>query len=140
MDGGNPRAERRQRRVIIVLLGRKDRRTMAAWFWLKAVPWSAILANAPALVDSARKLIERRNQASLNVGSADISDPTLLGQRLQALERRQQQTVELLESLARSNEQLTRAVAVLRTRALWGLVIVLALNVALAVLAVLLLR
>ena len=107
---------------------------MAAWLWLKAVPWSTLLANAPALVDSARKLIERRNtQAS--AGALDTSDPSAVAGRIQALERRQQQLAELLESLAESNEKLVAAVAALRARAVWTGRIMLALAIAVALLA-----
>ncbi|HWQ39620.1 MAG TPA: hypothetical protein VNM24_13620 [Burkholderiales bacterium] len=102
-----------------------------SWLWLKSVPWGTILASAPALVDSARKLLERRTQTAPPPGTG-ASDPTLLGQRIQALEARQQQMAELLESLARNNEQLTAAVQYLRARAAWNfrIAVVLALAVA----------
>lgn len=91
-----------------------------AWFWLKAVPWGTIIANAPQLVDSARKIIERRNFAQRPDGDPVSADPVSLARRVAALEARQQQIAELVESLAKSNEQLIRALQVLRIRAVWA--------------------
>jgi hypothetical protein len=91
-----------------------------AWFWLKAVPWSTIIANAPQLVNSARKIIERRN-----VGQAEIdpsaTDPAALARRVQVLEARQQQIAELVESLAKSNEQLIQAIQYVKLRLTWAI-------------------
>lgn len=108
-----------------------------AWLWLKAVPWSTILANAPALVDGARKLIERRSQErQQGLEFADASNPAVVTQRLQAVEKRQQEVMELLESLANSNQQLAQAVASLRVRAAWSLRIALALAVVVVILLI----
>lgn len=92
-----------------------------AWFWLKAVPWGTIIANAPQVVDSARKIIERRNPASQPDDDPVSTDPTALARRVAALESRQQKIAELVESLAKSNEQLIRALQVLRLRATWAI-------------------
>jgi hypothetical protein len=101
-----------------------------AWFWLKAVPWSTILANAPAVVDGARKLIERRNQErQQGLDPADPATASAVANRLQAVEKRQQEIMELIESLAKSNHQLVRALESLRVRAAWSLRIALALAV-----------
>jgi hypothetical protein len=102
-----------------------------SWLWLKDVPWGTILASAPALVDSARKLLERRSQTTQQAGvDAGGSDPAALVARIQALEARQQKIAELIESLARSNEQLTAAVQYLRSRAAWNFRIAIVLAIA----------
>jgi hypothetical protein len=107
-----------------------------SWLWLKAVPWGTVLATAPALVDSARKLLERRAQAAQPATTDPAaSDPAALLRRIQLLEGRQQQIAELLESLATSNEQLSAAVQYLRARSVWNFRIAVALALALAVLA-----
>jgi hypothetical protein len=107
-----------------------------SWLWLKAVPWGTVLATAPALVDSARKLLERRAQAAQQVAPAPAaSDPAALVRRIQLLEGRQQQIAELLESLATSNEQLSAAVQYLRGRAVWNFRIAVVLALAVAALA-----
>lgn len=108
-----------------------------AWLWLKAVPWTTILANAPALVDGARKLIERRSQdRHQGVESADASSPAAITQRVRAVEKRQEEVMELLESLAKSNQQLAHAVASLHARAAWSLRIALVLAVVVAILMI----
>lgn len=107
-----------------------------SWLWLKAVPWGTVLATAPALVDSARKLLERRAQATLGATSdTTASDPAALVRRIQRLEGRQQQIAELLESLATSNEQLSAAVQYLRARSVWNFRIAVVLALVVAVLA-----
>ena len=106
-----------------------------SWLWLKAVPWTTILATAPALVDSARKLLERRGEnLQQPAGGATAPDPAALIGRIQALEARQQQIAEIVESLARSNEQLTSAVQYLRSRVVWNFRIAVVLAIAVAVL------
>lgn len=104
-----------------------------SWLWLKAVPWTTILATAPALVDSARKLLERRGENfQQGGGGASVPEAAALIGRIQALEARQQQIAEMVESLARSNEQLTSAVQYLRSRAAWNFRIALVLAIAVA--------
>jgi len=107
-----------------------------SWLWLKAVPWGTVLATAPALVDGARKLLERRAQTAQQVASEPAtSEPAALVRRIQLLEARQQQIAELLESLATSNEQLLTAVQYLRARSAWNFRITVVLALAVAVLA-----
>lgn len=91
-----------------------------AWFWLKAVPWGTIIANAPQLVDSARKIIERRNVGQTETDT-NAADPAALVKRVQALETRQQQIAELVESLAKSNEQLIQAIQYVKLRLTWAI-------------------
>lgn len=83
-----------------------------AW-WLKAVP--LILANAPALVDGARKLLDKRRTAGDEL-RADANDEGAIAQRLALLENRERKTLELIESLAGSNQQLMEAVRWLQRR------------------------
>ncbi len=83
-----------------------------AW-WLKAVP--LILANAPALVDGARKLLDKRRTAGDEL-RADANDEGAIAQRLALLENRERKTLELIESLAGSNQQLIEAVRWLQRR------------------------
>jgi hypothetical protein len=81
-------------------------------WWLKAVPWSMILANAPAVVEGARKLLDKRRSP----GQA-ADDDAGVAERVAALESRERRMIELIESLARSNQQLIEAIDVLRRRA-----------------------
>jgi hypothetical protein len=83
-------------------------------WWLKAVPWSMILANAPAVVEGARKLLDKRRSPgppAADGGEAGVAE------RVAALESRERRMLELIESLASSNQQLIEAIDVLRRRA-----------------------
>jgi len=82
-------------------------------WWLKAVP--LILANAPTLVDGARKLLEKRRSP----GTGDRGNGAESGSaehRLTLLENRERKMLELIESLATSNQQMIEAIAALRQR------------------------
>lgn len=87
-----------------------------AW-WLKAVPWSVIIANTPALVDSARKLLDKHRGGSSAVRPAPEQEDGSAGQRIAELESRQRKMLELIESLASSNQQMMEAIVWLRSRA-----------------------
>ena len=100
-----------------------------AW-WHKAVPM--ILANAPGIVDSARKLLEKRRTASDEV-RIDANDEGAIAQRLALLENRERKTLELIESLAARNQQLIEAVSGLQRRARINLGISIALAIGLLV-------
>lgn len=83
-------------------------------WWLKAVP--LILANAPALVDGARKMLDKRRPVADGArGGAGEEGP--VEQRLALLENRERKMLELIESLATSNQQMIEAIAALRQRA-----------------------
>jgi hypothetical protein len=101
-----------------------------AW-WLKAVPWSMIIANAPALVEGARKLLDKRRMPDAAEAPGN-GDPVV--QRLAALEGRERKVLELIESLAQSNQQLIVAVQLLqrRMRLALGAGVVLAVMLAIA--------
>ena len=106
-----------------------------SWLWLKAVPWSTIIANAPTIVDGARKLLDRRGTPA-ETGEVIASDPASLAQRLRVVELRQQEMLDVIDQLANSNEQLTEAVTYLRARAVFNFRLSLALGVILAVLVI----
>ncbi len=97
-------------------------------FWLKAVPWSTIISNAPTIVGGAKKLaaLVRNQPDAAPVDLAVRSDSALtnaastiaiLERRVQALEKQQQETAELLRALADNNAQMTRALEALHRRA-----------------------
>jgi hypothetical protein len=106
-----------------------------SWLWLKAVPWSTIISNAPTIVDGARKLLDRRGTAA-DVADEQASDPGSLAQRLRIVELRQQEMLEVIDKLANSNEQLTEAVTYLRARAVFNFRLSVVLGVVLAVVVV----
>jgi hypothetical protein len=99
-------------------------------WWLKAVPWSVIIANAPALVEGARKLLDKRR--STEAGDLPV-DETSLARRLAALEGRERRMLELIESLANSNQQLIVALDGMRRRLRIGFAVAIALAIGLLV-------
>jgi hypothetical protein len=87
---------------------------------LKAIPWSAILANAPALAQSARALLSEtgaRRDARESPAAMDT-----LAERIAALERRDRDTAELVAQLVAQNTALMTATEVLVARVRWLLV------------------
>jgi hypothetical protein len=114
--------------------------TDMAWIWLKSVPWATILSNAPALVDSTRRLIEKVRSSPPEGVRGEMADATIMQRRVVELQAQQTQTAELLQSLAKSNQDVAQAIAVLtgRVRLLSRVIALLAL--ALLVLALLWLR
>ncbi|NIO42272.1 MAG: hypothetical protein GTO41_20245 [Burkholderiales bacterium] len=106
-----------------------------SWLWLKAVPWGTIIANAPTIVEGARKLLERRAAAGELVDDS-ASDPASVAQRLRIVELRQQEMLDVIDKLANSNEQLTEAVTYLRARAAFNFRLALVLTVVVAILVV----
>jgi hypothetical protein len=95
--------------------------------WLKAVPWSAIIANAPLVVDSAKKLVSLvrskpapATQAGPSPAGASADGPpaelAVLQTRIRQLEEEQRQASELLRSMAENNAQMVQALDYLRAR------------------------
>jgi hypothetical protein len=82
-------------------------------WWLKAVP--LILANAPTLVDSARKLLDKKRAGNGARGGGEETGS--VEHRITLLENRERKMLELIESLASSNQQMIQAIAALRQRA-----------------------
>lgn len=97
-------------------------------WWLKAIPWSVVIANAPAVVDGVKKLLDKRRAGAPEAGAP----PQTLEARVAGLEQRERAALALLESLASSNEQLIAIIGVLRRRARIQLGISAALAVGLA--------
>lgn len=102
---------------------------------LKYVPWSDVIANAPVVVDGAKKLwsaTARKTDAAAAAddGAAAVATQQderaqLLG-RVAALEREQSElrqrllaSSELIKALAEQNAQAVRQIEVIRVRVLW---------------------
>src|SRR6185295_3674034 len=94
--------------------------------WLKAVPWSTIIANAPLLVDGAKKLasmVRSKPESAVAVrpaGSTFTGGPqselAWLQERVERLEEEQRQSAELLRKMAETNAQMAQALEYLRAR------------------------
>ncbi|MDD2546746.1 MAG: hypothetical protein PHI55_10770 [Burkholderiaceae bacterium] len=87
---------------------------------LKLVPWSDVIEATPQLVQAARRLLGNRGKGN-DTARADAdalagSGSHGLAQRLERLERQQQESVELLESLAEHHARLVQAIEALRRR------------------------
>jgi hypothetical protein len=80
---------------------------------IKAIPWAALLANAPALAESARRLVSDTRARRGSPTSADIAT---LVERIAALEQRDRETVELIAQLTAQNAALTAVAEVLEAR------------------------
>jgi hypothetical protein len=106
-----------------------------SWLWLKVVPWSTIISSAPAIVEGARQLLDRRGTGTEAVDMG-ASDPGTLAHRLRIVELRQQEMLDVIDSLAKSNEQLTEALTYLRSRAVFNFRIAIVLGVIVAVLVI----
>jgi hypothetical protein len=110
-------------------------------FALKAVPWADVVQAAPHIVKGARRLFNsaRQSQAPIepSVWSGDVDDPAAVHARLsqleaglQAVDREQQESAELIRSLAEQNARLVEAIEIMRARVrlLLALTILLALG------------
>jgi hypothetical protein len=85
---------------------------------LRAIPWTAILANAPALAQSARALLsEARRSSPESPAKLDT-----LAERVAALEQRDRETAEVIAQLVAQNTALMTATEVLVARVRWLLV------------------
>lgn len=95
--------------------------------WLKAVPWSTIIANAPLLVDGAKKLasmvrskpesaVAVRPPAGGTFTGGPQSEFAWLQERIERLEEEQRQSAELLRTMAETNAQMAQALEYLRAR------------------------
>ena len=94
--------------------------------WLKSVPWSSIISNAPLIVDGAKKLVSlvkskpavEATSPAVDTGARDTqSQIGALRARIQRLEEEQKQAAELLRAMAESQAQMTQLLDALRTRA-----------------------
>jgi hypothetical protein len=135
-ESSGRRPDRALRLHCYYLSQREDKEANSmSWLWLKVVPWRTIISNAPAIVEGARQLLDRRGTGTEAV-DMDASDPGNLAHRLRIVELRQQEMLDLIDSLAKSNEQLTKAVTYLRARAAFNFRLSLALGVAVVILIV----
>jgi hypothetical protein len=100
-------------------------RLLMSPLWLKSLPWSTIISNAPLIVDGAKKLVSlvKSKPAAEEVPLAPdtfTGDPRSelisLRARIQRLEEEQRQAAELIRAMAESQAQMTRVVDALRAR------------------------
>ncbi len=102
---------------------------------LKLIPWGDVVESAPAVLNAAKKLLERRAGAPRAPAPSD--DPLAsLQQELSGLRDEQRRAAELISSLAAQNERLVEAVEILRIRTRVLMYASLALTAALIALAV----
>jgi hypothetical protein len=100
---------------------------------LKIIPWGTILDNAPALARSAEQLL--LGTKARRVPPASVSDLQSAVARIEVLERRDQETAQLLADLSAQMAAMAIATEVLQARGRWLLALCLALTVSVAVLA-----
>ncbi len=94
--------------------------------WLKSLPWSSIISNAPLIVDGAKKLVSLVKSKPAAEGIPPVPDSfagdprsevgALLA-RVQRLEEEQRQAAELVRAMAESQAQMTEVLEALRARA-----------------------
>ena len=94
--------------------------------WLKSLPWSTIISNAPLIVDGAKKLVsmvkskpaaETTSPATDTFSGDPRSEVGALLLRVQRLEEEQRQAAELVRAMAESQAQMTQVLEALRARA-----------------------
>ena len=114
---------------------------------LKAVPWADVVQAAPQIVKGARRLFNSARQAEAvqvepSEPPGDMRDPSAVHARmrqleagLQALDREQQESAELIRSLAEQNARMVEAIEIMRARVrlLLALTILLSLGAIVAV-------
>jgi hypothetical protein len=86
------------------------------WLLLKAIPWDAILANAPSILRSADAL---RSKTKVRPEVASRNDIQALADRVAVLEQRDSEVAELLTSVTAQVAALTTAGKMLEARARW---------------------
>jgi len=90
--------------------------------WLKSLPWSTILSNAPLIVEGAKKLAalvkSKPADDALSQGAETFEgDPVLqLRARVQRLEEELRQASGLVRTMAESQAQMAQMVEALRRR------------------------
>ena len=100
---------------------------------LKIIPWGTILNNAPALARSAEQLL--KGTKTRRVPAASLNDVQGVVSRVEVLERRDQETAQLLADLSAQVAAMAIAIEVLQARGRWLLALCLALAASVAVLA-----
>jgi len=94
---------------------------------LRAIPWDAILANAPAIMRSTDTLLSETKVRP--AAAAARSDIQALVDRIAMLEQRDRETAELLTRVSTQVASLTTAAEVLEARARWLLWVAIAASV-----------
>ncbi|HZM61414.1 MAG TPA: hypothetical protein VFB85_16500 [Vicinamibacterales bacterium] len=94
---------------------------------LKAIPWSTILANAPAILRSANAMLSETKVRS--GAAASRNDVQALADRIAVLEQRDRDTAELVTRISAQVAALTTAGEVLEARARWLLAMAVAASV-----------
>ena len=98
--------------------------------WLKSLPWSTILSNAPLIVEGAKKLASlvksKPAEEAVSYGAdAFEGDPVLeisaLRARVARLEEEVRQSAELVRTMAESQAEMTQVLKALRTRMRWSM-------------------
>ncbi len=94
--------------------------------WLKSLPWSAMLSNAPLIVDGAKKLASLVKSKPAHEATSQRTDAlegnppaelSALRVRIRQLEEEQRQSAELVRTMAESQAQMAQMLEVLRVRA-----------------------
>jgi chromosome segregation ATPase len=104
--------------------------------WLKSVPWSTIVSNAPLIIGGAKKLVSLVQNKPAGAGEVTSGLPGTSGAgarpefaalqaRIQQLEQEQREAADLLRTMAQSHDQMVQALEALRRRARLGLYIAL---------------
>jgi hypothetical protein len=83
---------------------------------LSAIPWARILANAPVIARSADALL--RGTGAARAGDRD-AEHVRLAARVDALERTERETAELLNQASAQLAAITTAAEVLQARVQW---------------------
>jgi hypothetical protein len=92
-----------------------------AWGWaLTKVPWRALLAHAPTLVDAARRF--RRPAREPERTEAAAGDVEALKRAVQQLREREGQQAALLDELAKQAREMAIALEVLHARLRFALI------------------
>lgn len=83
---------------------------------LKLIPWGDVVESAPAVLNAAKKLLEKRAGAPRAPAPSPDDPFASLQQELSGLKDEQRRAAELISSLAAQNERLVEAVEILRVR------------------------
>lgn len=92
---------------------------MSGWITaFKAIPWAALIAAAPSIATSARKLWDavRKQEAPRLTGQGQAADQRALEEQIAELRKELTAASELVTNLAEQNARLIEAVEVLRVR------------------------
>jgi hypothetical protein len=87
--------------------------------WLtafKLIPWRDVVENAPAVLNAAKKLWDKRAGAQSAPAPSPDNPFASLQQEVSMLREEQRRAAELISSLAAQNERLVEAVEILRIR------------------------